>query len=69
MLGVIFLFLIFYFRVGILNNFSLVAHFVFRPALVLGNGIKHQFSYLGIAFHSKKALLDENENLKAKLSE
>lgn len=68
-LGVLILVLLFLFRVGILNNFSRVAHFVFRPALVLGNGIKHQFSYVGIAFHSKKALLDENENLKAKLNE
>lgn len=60
---------LFYFRVGILSNLSKAAHFVFRPVLVLGNNIGNSFSDIGLIFHNRKALTEENNNLKIKLTE
>ncbi|MFA6301146.1 MAG: rod shape-determining protein MreC [Candidatus Paceibacterota bacterium] len=68
-LGVLAFFVLFYFRVGLWNGFSFVTHSVFRPVLVLGNGIGGKFTNLGTYFTSKNALYAENQKLIAQLKE
>ena len=66
---VIILFVLFYFRLGIWNGISSLSHTIFRPALVSGNSIGEKFNKTFSYFLSKNYLLEENENLKLKLSE
>ncbi len=66
---VVVLFFLIYFRAGIFNGLSYVSQFVFRPVLILGNGIGQKLSEAGSYFYSKKSLLSENDSLKLKLSE
>ncbi|MFA6325079.1 MAG: rod shape-determining protein MreC [Candidatus Paceibacterota bacterium] len=63
-IGIIVLFLIFYFWSSIFYGLSSAAHFVFRPIINLGNNIGQKFSDTGAYFYSKKELLLENKNLK-----
>jgi cell shape-determining protein MreC len=58
-----------YFRSDIFDGFSYISSFVFRPILVLGNGISEKLSDIGSYFSSKEALFLENENLKRDLSQ
>lgn len=69
MFSVIFLVLLFYFRVGVSKGLSYASHTVFRPVLFLGNNIGQGFSNLGSYFYSKKSLHLENENLKSQILE
>jgi cell shape-determining protein MreC len=66
---VVILFVVFYFRTGILNILSSATHFVFRPVLVLGENIGNGFSNIRLILHNRKTLLIENENLKSQISE
>jgi cell shape-determining protein MreC len=66
-LGIVALFFLFCFRVGISNGLSYVGHSIFRPILILGNNIGSGFSNMGSFFSSKKSLYFENENLKSQI--
>jgi rod shape-determining protein MreC len=66
---VFFLLVLFYFRTGISNGFSYVAHGVFRPVLVLGTKIGEKMNNVGSYFVSKNSLNIQNEDLRAKLRE
>ncbi len=68
-LGVIVLIFLFYFRAGIWNGFSYVALGIFRPVLILGQGIGEKFNSVNSYFSSKNSLYAENENLKSQLLE
>ena len=66
-LGVIALFLVFYFHTGIFNGLSSVASFVFRPVIVLGRNVGGEISNIGSIFHNRKSLTLENEDLKSQI--
>lgn len=68
-IGILVLVVFFYFRSGIWNGFSYVGSTLFRPVLVLGNGIGQKFSDLGSYFVSKSALSEENQTMRFQLSE
>ncbi len=65
---IIFLILI-YFRAGVFRGFSSAAHFVFRPVIKFGGGVREEISSIGLNFRSKKTLSAENENLKSQIAE
>jgi rod shape-determining protein MreC len=67
-LGVVFLIILFYFRLGIFSGFSNVAQIIFRPILILGSSIGGKFENTISYFLSKNSLLKENENLKDQLN-
>ena len=67
--GVLVLFILFFFRVGIFNCLSSTAHFVFRPVISVGNNIGDKFKNIGAFFYSKKILLEDNDYLKLKMNE
>lgn len=60
---------LFYFRVGIFNSLSFVAHGFFRPIIRVGNSIGEKFSSFGVYFVSKSSLETENENLRTQIME
>ena len=66
-LGVVFLFLLFYFGKPLARGFSYVATAVFHPVLTVGNNIGERFSNIGSFFASKNALIQENENLQQEI--
>ena len=66
-LTVIFL-VLFFFRFGIFNTFSVVSLTIFHPFLVLGDNIGTKFKNLGAYFSSKNSLYQENQNLHAELT-
>jgi len=68
-LVIVVLFVFFIFRNGISRGLSYASHSIFRPVLILGNGIGQKFSDLSSGLSSKKALLQENEILKSQLDE
>lgn len=67
-LGGVALFFLVYFHSGIFYGFSVVAHTIFRPVIILGNGIGGKFSNLGSSFSDKETLLRENEELKSRIN-
>ncbi|KKT00891.1 MAG: hypothetical protein UW07_C0031G0003 [Candidatus Nomurabacteria bacterium GW2011_GWF2_43_8] len=67
--GVIVLFVLIYFRAGIWGGLSYASHGIFRPVLVLGNGLGEKMSNLSAYFASKNSLQEENENLKSQILE
>ncbi len=68
-LGIIALIIFFYFRSGIWNGFSYAGSVLFRPVLVLGNGLGQKFSDLGSYFISKSSLVAENQTMRFQLNE
>ncbi len=66
---VVILIFLFYFRIGVLGGLSTASHFIFRPVLIVGNGIGNTFGGLGAYFNSKKLLTLENETLKMQIAE
>lgn len=66
-LGLLGLFLFFYFRVGIFGFFSSVSSFVFRPVLNSGNMAGQKASAISAFFRSKDSFMAENESLKKDL--
>ncbi|MFZ2149781.1 MAG: rod shape-determining protein MreC [Minisyncoccia bacterium] len=66
---VLFLVVFFYFRNGIWNGFSYVGQKVFRPVIVGGNNVGTRLGNFGAYFYSKQMLLNENEDLRARLDE
>lgn len=65
----IFLILLFLFKKPIAHSFSNIAHFIFKPVMVVGNNVKNNFSNLSFIFSSKKNLLKDKKNLELKLTE
>jgi len=68
-LGVVLLILLFYFGKPVARGFSYVAVAVFKPVLIVGQGVGRGFSNIGTFFASKKSLTLENENLKLQISQ
>ncbi len=68
-LGVFVLLFIIYFRSPIFRGLSYASHIIFRPVLVLGNGIKSSTANFFGSFAFKSSLIKENENLKAQINE
>ncbi|MFZ2205185.1 MAG: rod shape-determining protein MreC [Minisyncoccia bacterium] len=66
---VVFLFISIYFRSALFSKLSYVAHFVFKPVVVLGNNIGDKFSSTGAYFKNKKLIVLKNEELQAQLNE
>ena len=56
--------IMFYFRVGVWGGLSTVTHTVFKPVIIFGQFIGSGFSNIGINFHSKKTLINENQDLR-----
>ncbi len=67
--GVFVLLFIFYFRSPIFRGLSYASHIIFRPVLVLGNGIKNSTSNFFGSLSFKSSLIKENENLKTQINE
>ena len=67
-LGVVFLLILFYFRVGVWKGFSYASEIIFHPVLVLGGGVGEKFGGLGSYFVTKNSLYWQNQNLQAQLS-
>jgi len=61
------LLLLFYFGSYVVGGFSGLGHAIFRPVIIVGNGIGNKFSSMGAYFSSKNNLLSENDRLKAEL--
>lgn len=68
-LGAALLMVLVYFRGGIGRGLSSVGHFIFRPILILGNGIGGKLEDLGSYFLFKDSLFLENKELKSKIAE
>jgi len=68
-LGVVLLLILFYFRVSVFNGLSRASQYIFHPVFVLGNNVGNSLKNVDAFFYSKKALLAENENLKAQIAE
>jgi cell shape-determining protein MreC len=68
-LGVIVLIILIYFRSSVGGGLSYVSQGIFRPVLILGQGVGNKLSNIKSYFFSKKSLFLENENLKAQISE
>jgi len=66
---VVFLFVIFYFRVPIFTGLSRFFTGIFRPVLSVKTNIDSNFSNTGAFIYSKKFLLLENQDLKNQLLE
>lgn len=60
---------LFYFRNGFYSILSKTSNFVFRPVLSVGNGIGNSIKNTRAFFVSKKTLLEDNEYLRALISE
>ena len=67
--GIFLLLFVFYFRAGIFRGLSFVSQVIFRPVIILGNGIKKESSNIFSSLAFKRSLIAENENLKAQLTE
>jgi cell shape-determining protein MreC len=67
-LGVVLFLILFYFRAGIFNGLSYVSQGIFRPFLVLGNGVGEKLKSFGSYFVSKNSLYQQNQKLQADLS-
>lgn len=61
----VFIFLLLYFKDGIFGTFSRVAHFIFRPALSVGQNAGEELSL--VSLQSRRSLLEQNEILKQEL--
>ena len=59
--GILFVAILFFFRVGIFDSLSGVTHFVFRPVLSVGNVVGNKFKSIETFFLSKKLLKEANE--------
>jgi cell shape-determining protein MreC len=68
-LGVVALFILFFFRSGIFGGFSWLGQGIFHPVLVVGNSLGEKFKNLGTYFISKNSLNLQNQNLTARLNE
>ena len=68
-LSLVLLFILFYFRTGVLSGLSGVVHAIFRPVLIVGNNVGGKLSNISSFFRSKNSLLAENENLKSRLTQ
>ena len=68
-LGVFILLFILYFRSPIFKGLSFTSHIIFRPVIILGNGIKNSTSNFFGSLAFKSSLIKENENLKAQIDE
>ena len=66
-LGLLGLFLFFYFRVGIFAFFSGVSSFMFRPVLNSSNMVGQKASAVSAFFRSKDSFVTENETLQRDL--
>jgi cell shape-determining protein MreC len=68
-LSVVVLIILIYFRSSVGGGLSYVSQGIFRPVLILGQGVGNKLSNIKSYFFSKKSLFLENENLKAQISE
>ena len=66
-LGILALFLAFYFHTGIFNGLSSATSFVFRPVMAFGRNVGGEISNIGSIFHNRKSLMLENEDLKSQI--
>jgi len=69
LVGIVLLFVVLYFRAGILGGFSVVAQQSARPFVFLGSKVGNYFYNFGAYFSAKKIISLENETLKLKLAE
>ena len=67
-LGVVFLIILFIFRVGVWNGLSKVSEIVFHPVIFLGQKIEEGFKDIGSYFVSKNYLYNQNQKLQAEVS-
>lgn len=67
-IGVIFLIILFVFRSPIFGGLSDVSQGVFRPVLVLGNGVGEKFKSFGSYFVSKNSLYLQNQKLQSEVA-
>ena len=68
-LGVVVLIILINFRSSVGNGLSYVSQGIFRPVLILGQGVGNKLSNIKSYFLFKKSLFLENENLKIQISE
>jgi len=61
--GVIFLVVLFYFRLGIWSGFSYISQIVFHPVLVAGDKLGEKFKSIGSYFVFKSSLYNQNQKL------
>ncbi|MDR3519891.1 MAG: rod shape-determining protein MreC [Candidatus Pacebacteria bacterium] len=67
-LCVIFLVIVFYFRVGIWSGLSKVGAVIFHPVLVLGQKVEEKVQSVGSYFVSKNYLYNQNQKLQTEVS-
>jgi cell shape-determining protein MreC len=67
-LGVVFLIILFYFRVGVWKGLSIASEIIFHPVLLLGRGAENKFQDIGAYFVSKSYLYNQNQKLQAEVS-
>jgi cell shape-determining protein MreC len=58
---------LFYFRFRIFNGFSFASQIIFRPVLVVGNGVEEKLKSFGAYFVSKNYLYNQNQKLQAEV--
>jgi cell shape-determining protein MreC len=68
MLGVVFLVVLFYFRLSVWSGFSYIGQIIFHPVLVVGNKFEEKFKNIGSYFVSKSSLYNQNQKLQGEVA-
>ena len=66
-LGIVVLIILFFFRAGIGSGLSEVSQIIFRPILIVGQGIGGKLKNLNSYFISKSSLYNQNQKLQAEV--